>query len=57
MVENERKIEIEKVRVTYYYGATGRMAWTPHERCIRRLTGGAIKSRQQTDRQSPLCTP
>lgn len=26
----------------------------PHERCIRRLTGGAIKSRQQTDRQSPL---
>ncbi|EGI62420.1 hypothetical protein G5I_09204 [Acromyrmex echinatior] len=38
-------------------GWRGPLGWLPHERCIRRLTGGAIKSRQQTNRQSPLCTP
>lgn len=38
-------------------GWRGPLGWLPHERCIRRLTGGAIKSRQQTDRQSPQCTP
>ena len=35
-------------------GCRGPLGWLPHERCIRRLAGGAIKSRQQTDRQSPL---
>lgn len=30
--------------------AGGPLRWLAHERCIRRLTEGAIKSRQQTDR-------
>lgn len=53
--EREREREYGLVR-SIQGERRGPLGWLPHERCIRRLTGGAIKSRQQTDRQSPLCT-
>lgn len=63
MWESEKEIEIKDDRKQREFrelesivssDGLGPLGWLPHERCIRRLTGGAIKSRQQTDRQSPL---
>ena len=53
--ENEKRGEGSRVRASRY---TERTPWMlPHERCIRRLTGGAIKSRQQTERPTVKFSP